>query len=149
MENQTPKQAYIAASTPYQSWSVSLILPIAMLLILLLNLVGYKANLGFFLLILTIFYHARYLSKVKKVGAIRHVGPILLYVLNFVSLGLFVAMSNGNATMFIVIGVLTLILEIASAVFFLITASKIKKDYPNFKQDYQTARQIYRESRKK
>ncbi|AYG00208.1 hypothetical protein [Lactococcus allomyrinae] len=145
----TPKQRYKTQIAPYQSWINSIILPSTLIILYLFTLVGIKINVvGTFIFIFAVITHLNY--KRAEVPKICYTAPILYYVYNVVSIPLMILLfiSPNEIILSALLSLITIILLILVIVFYYISASVIKKQYPNLKNDFRKANIEYKSSKK-
>jgi hypothetical protein len=134
-------------SLPYAAWTGNLTIPIAIIFIFILALAGYqKSFLAIVILIATIQIHRT--NAKLKLGGLSYLAPIMVYVYQALSIPMAILLFNLNAvTIFVLIGVEILFYAavIIAIVFFFITASKVKKQFPTMKADRQAALTAYKD----
>ncbi|GAX46818.1 hypothetical protein [Pseudolactococcus reticulitermitis] len=135
-------------SLPYATWTGNLAIPIAMIVIFIIGLLGYGMSFySIVILVATIQVH-RFNAKLK-LGNRSYIAPIMVYLYNVLSIPmaiLLLHLDNGELLPLLLIELLFVATVVTAIVFFFITASQIKKQFPTLKADRQAALQVYKET---
>ena len=147
-ERKRAKKLMQEKSLPYNAWSGNLTIPIAMVVIVILSLIGFK-NSFFSLVIFVATIQVHRQNAKLKLGGRSYIAPIMVYVYNALSIPmvfLVVNLTDMTILPLLIIEVLFFAAVVVAFVFFFMTANQIKKQFPTMKADSLAARQVYQET---
>ena len=154
MQNKkTLRATFHQKALAYHTWSAYLSLGIAIVVLPILGILGLEANIELFVLILTIVTHIK-AKKMLLASKMRHVGPILLYVseaLSLLAIGPFLIEIAIGGEGHLTLGLAVLIIlpiRLTSAVFFFLSAKQMKAAYPEMKMEMQVAKAEFQEAKR-
>lgn len=148
----TLRKIFNEKALAYHTWSGYLSIAIAIIVLPIIGILGLDTTgPGFVLLFLTVKTHKKAV-KLPLAKGVKHVGPILHYVVQGLGLLAIVPLiaevsAGGEGTVTLgLVSLLVIPIQIVSVVFFFLSARQMKKAYPEMKEVMQVAKDEYMEA---